>query len=254
MSDVTLPGTRDIIIPARFCGPPNSGNGGYTSGLLAEQQGGPCQVTLRSPPPLDTPLRLAKNAAGEVTLHHGEVLVAEATPASLELQLPAPVSFAQAELAARDFVGFKAHPYPSCFVCGPTRPHADGLRLFPGVVATAGQPLVAAPWRPSGDLCNARGQVETRYVWSALDCPSWFGFLALSGRAVPTLLGRLTAEVHRAPERDEPCVVMGWHVATEGRRIGCASALFDAAGSCIARSRSTWVVLKPPAEPEASPR
>jgi hypothetical protein len=242
VDDVVLPAAQHITIPARFCGPPNSGNGGYSSGLLAEQLTGPCQVTLRSPPPLDTPLFLGKNAAGQVALHHGDVLVAEAVPAAVELELPEPPSFEQAEVAARSFIGLQSHPYPTCFVCGPTRPNADGLALFPGAVE--GRPLVAAPWCPPSDLCNAHGQVETRFVWSALDCPSWFGFLAFSGRTVPTLLGRLTAEVHRAPLRDERCVVLGWHERTEGRRILCASAIFAADGSCLARSRSTWVMLK----------
>jgi hypothetical protein len=244
VDNVTVPAEQNLIIAARFCGPPSSGNGGYTSGLLAEQLSQPAQVTLRSPPPLSTPLSLTRSAAGAIALHHGEVLVAEAMPAALALDLPEPVSFAQADLAAHSFVGFRSHPYPTCFVCGPTRPQADGLALFPGAVP--GRPLVAAPWRPSADLCNAQGQVETRYVWSALDCPSWFGFLAFAERSVPTLLGRLTAQVQRAPERDEPCVVMGWHIATEGRRIECGSAIFDAAGSCVARSRSTWVILKAP--------
>lgn len=244
MRAVVDPAAHDIIIARRFCGPPNSGNGGYTSGVLAEQLGPSCQVTLRSPPPLDTPLALSAGAASGIVLHHGEVLVAEAVPAAVELALPEPVSFAQAEHAARSFIGFQSHPYPTCFVCGPQRQNADGLGLYPGAVE--GRQLVAAPWRPSSDLCNAHGKVDIRYVWSALDCPSWFGYLAFSGRTVPTLLGRLAAEVHRAPAQDERCAVVGWHLRTEGRRIECGSAIFAADGSCLARARSTWVMLKTP--------
>ena len=53
----------DLTVPRRFCGPPGSGNGGYTAGLLAERvQGGTAhavshapgcpavEVTLRQPP------------------------------------------------------------------------------------------------------------------------------------------------------------------------------------------------------------
>jgi hypothetical protein len=41
-----------MIIPARFNGPPGSGNGGYSAGLFAG--GARCEVTPRVPPPLDT--------------------------------------------------------------------------------------------------------------------------------------------------------------------------------------------------------
>ena len=53
----------DLLVPARFCGPPSSGNGGWTAGAMAELvHGHPADhaepwpaitVTLRRPPPLD---------------------------------------------------------------------------------------------------------------------------------------------------------------------------------------------------------
>jgi hypothetical protein len=37
-----------LVVEARYCGPPNSGNGGYVAGLLARRLGeGPVEVTLR---------------------------------------------------------------------------------------------------------------------------------------------------------------------------------------------------------------
>ena len=42
-----------IIINRRYCGPPNSGNGGYVCGRLARHISGGAEITLRSPPPLD---------------------------------------------------------------------------------------------------------------------------------------------------------------------------------------------------------
>ena len=39
-------------IDHRFCGPPNSGNGGYVAGILAlAPRGAACEVTVQSPPP-----------------------------------------------------------------------------------------------------------------------------------------------------------------------------------------------------------
>ena len=46
-----------VVIPSRFRGPPQSGNGGYVSGVFAEllphQPGQSPEITLRSPIPLD---------------------------------------------------------------------------------------------------------------------------------------------------------------------------------------------------------
>jgi len=36
-----------VVIARRFCGPPDTGNGGYSAGLLAQSLRGPIEVTLR---------------------------------------------------------------------------------------------------------------------------------------------------------------------------------------------------------------
>jgi len=229
-------------IAARFRGPPQSGNGGYTAGLLAESIEGPAEVTLRAPPPLDTPLGLVPSGAGGVELRHGSTLVAEALSKPFELELPAPVSLEAAQQASRGYPGFERHPLPGCFVCGTERAPGDGLRLFAGAVGS--RPLVAAPWVPQADLSGDGSSVDTRFVWAALDCPSWFGFVAFNPDAPMVLLGRLSASIARRPRVAEPCVVTGWALGRQGRRIECASALFDADGRCLAHSRSTWIALK----------
>src|SRR2546421_403113 len=122
-----------MIIARRFRGPPDSGNGGYSSGLLGTQLEGPAEVTLRVPPPLDTELRVVRDGAG-ARLMAGETLVAEAVPAVVDLEPPAPVSFDEAVEASRGYPWFTTHPYPSCFVCGPKRDPGDALRIWPGAV------------------------------------------------------------------------------------------------------------------------
>src|SRR5690349_16336885 len=80
-----------IAIERRFTGPPDSGQGGYTCGLVAEALGAECAaVSLRRPPPLETPLRLEQRD-GAVALLDGDELVAEGAPADLRLSPPAPV-------------------------------------------------------------------------------------------------------------------------------------------------------------------
>ena len=203
---------------------------------------GPVEVALRAPPPLDTPLTWMPDAHGGGRLLQGEQLIAEAVPARVDEPIPSPVDLAQAALAERAYIGHREHPYPTCFVCGPERAKHDGLRLFTGAVAD--QPLVAARFLPDLGLCAPNGSVALRYVWSALDCPSWFGYASFAESLPTALLGRLAVEVLRAPSAGEACVVTGWSNGREGRRISCGSALFAADGSCLARSRSTWIVLE----------
>ena len=74
-------GAGRVLIPRRFNGPPASANGGYTAGLLARYIGGPAEVSLRSPPPLDTALEIKRDGE-RVLLCHRERLVAEAEPAA----------------------------------------------------------------------------------------------------------------------------------------------------------------------------
>jgi hypothetical protein len=234
--------SETVIISPKFCGPPVSANGGYTAGLLAGLVGGPCEVTLRAPPPLEVPLDLALSPTGGAVLRQDATLIAEAESRAFELELPEPVSWKEAVAASQRFIGFDKHPYPSCFVCGTTRAPGDGLRIFPGRVE--GRKVAAAPWRPTVDLCTD-DVVEARFVWAALDCPSWFGFASFADDVPPILLGRMTATLQRRPELEERCVIVGWSLGREGRRIECGSMLLGKDGEAIAHAKATWITLKP---------
>jgi hypothetical protein len=221
-----------ITIPKRFNGPPGSANGGYASGLVAALVEGDAEVTLRSPPPLATPLAVAR-AGGRVTVRDGEALVAEAEPVSFELDVPSPVSLAEAEEARPRYAGFRHHAYATCFVCGPER--ADGLGIFAGPVE--GRALVAAPWLPQA------GAVADEIVWAALDCPGGWAVDEFSREGV--LLGRLAARLAGSVVGGEPHVVVGWRIGEEGRKRYAGSAIFTADGDLRAYARSTWLVPKP---------
>ncbi len=89
----------EITFPRHFRGPLTSANGGYASGRLAAfVDADEVEVTLRLPPPLDRPLAVVSDGDG-VRLLDGEALVAEARPASLDVDAPAPVSLEVAEVA-----------------------------------------------------------------------------------------------------------------------------------------------------------
>ena len=217
-----------VTVPARFNGPPASANGGYACGLVAGLLGGEAEVTLRSPPPLDTPLAVVRNGE-RVEVRDGDMLVAHAEPAALELELPEPVSVEEATAARERYAGFRAHAYATCFVCGPARD--DGLGIYAGPVD--GRELVASPWMPPAG-------VSPEIVWAALDCPSGWAVDEFSREGV--LLGRLAARIVQLPAAGEPHVVLGWSLGAEGRKRHAGSAVFAADGGVRAFARSTWLV------------
>ena len=218
-----------MIVPGRFNGPPDSGNGGYTCGLVAGLLGGTAEVTLRLPPPLDRELEVARDD-GRIEIRDGERLVAEAEPVELDVEVPAPVSVGEAERASANYAGFDHHAYDTCFVCGPAR--ADGLRVYAGPVEGR-DGIVASPWTPSED-------VGPELVWAALDCPS--GWAVDDFQREGVLLGRMATAIDQLPTPGEPHVVIGWRVGEEGRKRFAGSALLTEDGEVLARSRSTWLV------------
>ena len=228
-----------LSIDFRFRGPPDSGNGGYVCGHLARLVDGDARVRLEIPPPLERPLALRRTAAGAELLD-ADRCVARAWPAALELELPRAPGLAEATRAAEHFRGFRDHVFPGCFVCGPERGEGDGLRIFPGPVADAA--LVAAPWQPDASLGEPR--VRPEFVWAALDCAGCFAFPQPAGRAV--LLGELWAHLELSPRCDEPCVVVGWEIAHEGRKHRTGTALFDADGRCAGYAAGIWIEVPRP--------
>ena len=123
-----------MLVPARFNGPPDSGNGGYTCGLVAAELGtAGAEVSLRAPPPLETEMTVERDG-DVVRVSEGDTVVAEGRPADVDVgALPEPVAVERAEatVAAKKQRWTAAHPFPTCFVCGPARPHDDGLDIYP---------------------------------------------------------------------------------------------------------------------------
>jgi hypothetical protein len=223
-----------IRIPARYRGPDDSGNGGYTCGLLAPfVDADDVVVTLRSRPPLDRELSVRADA-NRVLLLDGDTLVAEAAPGVLDGIAPTPVTAGEALDASTRFAGFEEHVFPECFVCGPHRETGDGLRIFAGPVAGRDS-VVAAPWR-------AR-EVTPAIVWAAIDCPGAFA-LGMQGRG-ETLLGRMAARITRLPADGEDCVVTGWRLHEDGRKLYAGTALLDGNGATLAIGHQTWIAPRP---------
>lgn len=230
-----------LTIAARFRGPPHSGNGGYTCGVLGIRFDGPATVRLLAPPPLDVPLSVRAHE-GTLQLLDGDRPIAQARPAVLDLIAPPAPSLAQARSAAQQYAGFAAHPFPGCFVCGPERREGDGLRIFPAEVE--GCALVAAPWTPAANLADAGGRVEPEFIWSALDCTGFFAFGPLPDGS-PALLGEMTARIDVDIRAETPHIAAGWMIGSEGRKRFVGSAIYTAEGTPCAVAKATWIVVPP---------
>lgn len=225
-----------FVVPRRFNGPPESGNGGWVSGRVAALLPGAYAVSvrLRTPPPLERPMAgSAAEGGAEVEVRDGTALVATAGPAA-ELTGPveAPVSFEAATAGGAGYEGLVHHPFPTCFSCGTAR--TDGLSLRPAPVAGR-DGVYAAAWTPA--------EVTPEIVWAALDCPGgWVGGVAEH----PMVLGTMTAQITALPVVGAPHVVMAWRRGSEGRKHYTGTALYAAAsGQLLARAEATWITVDP---------
>lgn len=242
-----------LVVESRYCGPPGSANGGYVAGLLAARVRVPAaatddrglespavEVTLRQPPPLDTPMQVV-DVDAVTRLTFGGALIAEARVVDLQLEPVDPVPFETALAAQSSYAGLSGHPFPQCFSCGSDRTPPDSLGLRPGQPGDV-PGITACTWRPAADLADESGLVRPEVVWAALDCPGGWT-VDIVGR--PAVLGRITAQVDARPPAGEPCVVMGRLLGREGRKAFAATTLYDGDGRVLARAASTWIEVDP---------
>ena len=238
-----------IQVAPRFCGPPESANGGYICGLVASHIPEPVTVRLQRPPLLDTALELRGAGPGLWAVDYAGLRYMEArATAPLELAIPASPGYLQAQESSLNGPHDpREHPCPGCFVCGPERAHGDGLRIFAGPVP--GQDLVAAAWVPDVSLARGDGTLQPEVLSAALDCP---GFHALRTGPRPWLLGEFTAHIDRLVHPGERCVIVGWKIDGQGRKQTVGTALFNEDNEICAWARGTWI--EPRAAPASAPR
>ena len=232
-----------ITIPARFNGPANSGNGGYSAGALAELVDGPARISLKAPPPLDTPLTVVGTGGDLAATLNGSIIL-EARPAVIpDPEVPA-VPLAVAEDASARYLGLTEHGAPTCFVCGTARP--DGMRIFPGPIGRDG--VVASPWTPHASFADSTGHVETRVVWGALDCPGAWAAWASDDAGAPYFpaLAGMTATILKPIEVGVPHVVVARYSHTDGRKISTSAAIFTAEGDL--RAHASHLEIKVPGD------
>ena len=246
-----------VTVPSRFNGPPASGQGGYSSGVLAAHLEGPAAVSLRRPVPLDAELEVRVETDGARGLDEApgnatEDSVARAYDGAGELVAEAvsapplapwdapPVSLDAAHRAKNGFTPPADGTFDHCFVCG--RARHDGFGLFPGPVD--GTDLFAAPWTPPKWSADSGGTVHPEHVWAALDCP---GYFAVHGNDLSlAFLARQQSEVHTPVRAGVEYVAVGRPLRRDGRKGFAATAILDVDGEVLAQSEQLVIVPREP--------
>ena len=225
----------------RFIGFPGQMQGGYLGGLASAGLGHTGTVTLRRPVCAADTLALD----GTTLLVNGEV-AATATDEVPGLEPPALPSEDELAAAHAAFPLVKPHPVPGCFICG----LGDGLHLHPGPLPD--RRAVAGTWTPEEDPAP-------EVVWATLDCPGiWGSALDPLPGATHLVTGRLSVRLLRPVRAGERCVVLGWPVAGEGRRMRVGAATY-VEGELVALCEQTmiatnWGFPLPAMRPSATSR
>ena len=236
-----------LTIPARFCGPPGSGNGGYVCGRIAAYLEGQVTVTLRRPAPLATPLAVERG---------GDSSSASATAApdsrgSLLAGQPGagdtgPGLNGGSSHGGRPRALLRRSGLP-CLLCLRDGPPARGRAAdLPRTVA--GRPLWAAPWTPDPSVTDASGRVRPEVLW---------GGAGLSQRDRRGR-GRRPGPGHCDPARPDDGQpggaargrqqyrVIAWPGERDGRKLTAGSALLGPGGQVLAAARTVWLTVPRP--------
>ena len=228
VANVTLPACAIVPSPssaaiAGRCTPPTEATQRASS---RPRSGGPAEVTLRLPPPLDTPLDVARDGQ-RLLLRDGDALVAEARPGDPGLVPPVAPSFdALAGADDEQPAGWGTLAFGECFSCG-ARAEGDGLGIHP----RPWDGIVAARW-------TAR-DVSPGVVWAAIDCSGAYA-VGGPGRG-ELLLARMTARIDRMPADEEPCVVIGWPSARTGASSMPGRRSSEPAARCSPSPGQLWI-------------
>jgi hypothetical protein len=233
--------THSVTIPHRYNGPLDSGQGGYSAGVVASFVDGLAAVNLRRPVPLDRALRVVRED-GAVKLLDGEDLIADGEPVdALGVEVPEPVGVEDAHEATTRYPGTRDGPFSRCFVCGLARD--DSLHVFAGEVP--GRGVMATPWTPPAWTADDAGVVRPEFVWAVLDCPATFAPI-LAGPATAGFLARFSVRIDHPVVAGVEHVIIGWPLRIEGRKYHAGAAIFDADGTTLASAQALLIAPRDP--------
>ncbi len=157
----------------------------------------------------------------------------------LDFEIPGPPGEDELEAAAMSFPGPSGHPIPGCFVCGTERGPGDGLCIYPG--ESPHRDVMVAEWVSGEEFADEHGHVDERFIWAALDCPSYFALLEPRPLA---LLARLAGRIERPVTPGDRLRITAWELRREGRKHFSATVIHDDAGEVVALAQALWIEVK----------
>ena len=104
--------------------------------------------------------------------------------------------------------------------------------------------LVACDWIALPAFTDENGLVKPEFVWSALDCPSFFGLDLPYVDGKVLLLGEMQAAILQPLPSDQSLVVYGWKRNIEGRKHYAGAAIANANGDILAHAEHLWIEIK----------
>jgi hypothetical protein len=176
---------------------------------------------------------------GKVLLYDGETLVASGMASHENIPVIEPPMLEDVKNAEIIPGIMEQSEFRQCFVCGYGR--ADGLRLFSRRIV--GKDCLAEIWVPDASFEDDLGFVRDEIVWAALDCPGGWAVTAEKPRII--VLGRSTGEIVERVKPGQRCIVAAWETSESGRKSLAGTAIFTERGRLLARSKTTWIELKP---------
>jgi hypothetical protein len=102
---------------------------------------------------------------------------------------------------------------------------------------------LAEIWVPDASFEDDLGFVRDEFVWAALDCPG--GWAVIAKRPRICVLGRITGEIVERVKPGQRCIVAAWEISEYGRKSLAGTAIFTENGRLLARSKTTWIELRP---------
>ncbi|WP_159848827.1 PaaI family thioesterase [Nocardia sp. CY41] len=236
--------TDSFTVPGHVRGYPGVAFGGYVAGLLAAASGAAqVRVDFRRAVSVDTPVVLATDGSGGVSLTDldGAVLAEASASAVTVTPPPAPTwAAARAASATADVLRKMSHCYGCGAACAPGR----GLRLSPW--AMSAHDMVVAAWTPDPLLAGPDGFLSTENVWAALDCPGGWAAMALRDLRPGAVTAALTATQFEPVRAGDSYLSYGWPVSANGRKHTVGVALARPDGTLCALAEALWIEPRQP--------
>ena len=229
-----------LFIDKRYNGPPDSANGGYVAGLMTDFVEGDYEIMLKSPPPLETDLRLIIDDEGILELSVQDRIIATGVPVNFKINYPFPVGYENA-VQATNYSPLRTMIENTCFGCG-ARP--DGMQLYSDIVKSYKQDkIVATKVAIKDEYIDDSGNIKSEFLWTSLDCPGAHACMFFDPFPF-VVLGRMTMHILKPIHSNQQYYVTAWQIAEKERRKYFAStALYSADDELHAYTKQTWIEI-----------